>query len=213
MDSCAGVWTFSAELTGRGQPAGLPEGSRWSPGRLSCVDLPGQCVRRLSSGRFPPLASWIFMRLILTLKLPPLKSQRYALRNLNASRSGGVGGNAGLNRRRRLQASQETWRRFPSFPFQRIEGRGEGSVLGFRGAKRINLSGSSPSVLLRDIPRLLLRQPSSHRHPNSLYPLQCPSPHCQDTFAPQFNPCNRCNGCNRCNPFFDEAMDGFDHGR
>ena len=25
----AGVWTLSAELTGRGQPAGLPEGSRW----------------------------------------------------------------------------------------------------------------------------------------------------------------------------------------
>jgi hypothetical protein len=26
----AGVWTFSAELTGGGQPAGLAEGSRWS---------------------------------------------------------------------------------------------------------------------------------------------------------------------------------------
>src|ERR1035441_10372108 len=25
-----GVWTSSAELTGRGQPVGLPKGSRWS---------------------------------------------------------------------------------------------------------------------------------------------------------------------------------------
>ena|ERR1035441_4479737 len=104
--------------------------------------------------------------------------------NLEASRSGRVGGNAGLNRRRRPQASRETWRRFPAFLFRRIEGRGEESLLGFRGAKRINLSGNSPSVLLRDIPPLSLRQRNSHRHPNSLCPLQCPSPHFQDTSAP-----------------------------
>jgi S1-C subfamily serine protease len=29
---CPGVWTFAAELPGGGQPAGLPEGSRWSLG-------------------------------------------------------------------------------------------------------------------------------------------------------------------------------------
>ena len=32
-------WPFSAELTDRGQPAGLPEGSRWSPGVLGGGDL------------------------------------------------------------------------------------------------------------------------------------------------------------------------------
>src|ERR1039458_6438023 len=33
LEERGGVWSFSAELTGRGQPAGLPEGSRGSFGK------------------------------------------------------------------------------------------------------------------------------------------------------------------------------------